>query len=345
MWRRLFSVAQRRRARYNAGHIHALGVITVDFSSLIVAFQAVVPVFVFTGIGMFIRRRKMLSDTELKRVNAMVFNVFFFFMLFNAMYRMSFGEAFQPRLIVFAMGSLAVVYALAFAGTCWFEPSNRRRGAVIQGIFRSNFVLMGIPLAGNLFGDDNIAVTTMMIAFMVPTYNALGVITLEIFRGAGLSNINAGHLVLDVFKNPMIRGALLGVAFNLSGLELPATLMRPVGQIGAACTPLALIVLGASFKLGSISAHKAQLLTVIASRLIAIPGVVLALAAWLGFRGVEFATLISIFATPCAVAGFIMAQQMDSDAELAGNCVVFTTACSALTIFAWIVLYRELGCL
>ena len=40
-----------------------------------------------------------------------------------------------------------------------------------------------------------------------------------------------------------------------------------------------------------------------------------------------------------------MAQQMDSDADLAGNCVVFTSALSCVTIFCWIVLFKELGVL
>ena len=80
-------------------------------------------------------------------------------------------------------------------------------------------------------------------------------------------------------------------------------------------------------------------------KLVAFPLFWVLAAAALGFRGIEFATLISIFATPCAVAGFVMAQQMDSDADLAGNCVVFTSALSCFTIFCWIVLFKEMGAL
>ena len=69
----------------------------------------------------------------------------------------------------------------------------------------------------------------------------------------------------------------------------------------------------------------------------------LGLAAWLGFRGVDFVTLIAIFATPCAVASFAMAQQMGSDAELAGNCVIFTSGLSCFTIFCWLLATKSLG--
>ena len=313
-----------------------------DFSNLVVAFQAVVPMFCLMFIGVLVKTFDLLNAAELKRVNRMVFRVFFSIMMFYNLYTTNIGETFRPRLIMFALGALAVVYVCAFAAVCLTEKTPKRRGAMIQAIYRSNFVLMGIPLIANLFGDDNIAVTTMMVAVVVPIYNVLGVFTLEFFRGG---RVSYPHLFLDVLKNPMILGALVGAAFLLLDIPVPKPVLRPLAQITAATTPIALIILGASFRLGSTKEHKSQLVACVFSRLVLIPGVVLTAAMWLGFRGMEFATLISIFATPCAVAGFVMAQQMDSDADLAGNCVVFTSALSCLTIFCWIVLFKEMGVL
>ncbi len=313
-----------------------------DISNFVVAFQAVVPMFCLMFIGVLIKVFDLLNAAELKRVNRMVFRVFFSIMMFYNLYTTNIGETFRPRLITFALGALACVYVLAFAAVCLTEKKPKRRGAMIQAIYRSNFVLMGLPLIANLFGDNEIAVTTMMVAIVVPIYNVLGVITLEIFRGG---RVNLPHLLFDVLKNPMILGALVGAAFFALGIPVPKPVLRPLAQITAATTPIALIILGASFRLGSTKEHKKQLAACVLARLVLVPGVVLGAAAQMGFRGMEFATLISIFATPCAVAGFVMAQQMDSDADLAGNCVVFTSALSCVTIFFWIVLFKELGIL
>ncbi len=312
----------------------------LDGANFIVAFKAVVPVFVLIGIGLVIQRQKLLTEAELRRVNRMVFQIFFFVMMFYNLYTTNLGETFRPRLVVFALTALAVVYGAAFALVYRGERSNRRRGAMIQAIYRSNFVLMGVPLVGNMFGEANIAVTTMMIAIVVPIYNVLGVITLEIFRGGTCS---VKKLFAGLLKNPMIRGALLGLFCLLLKVPVPEPVLRPLSQVAAATTPLALIILGASFHAGSTSEHRPQLAVCIVSRLLLVPGAVLTAAALLGFRGIEFATLLSIFATPCAVAGFAMAQQMESDADLAGNAVVFTTALSSLTIFGWILLAKTLG--
>ena len=308
--------------------------------NLVVAVEAVIPMFCLMFIGVLVHKYQLLSDLELVHLNRMVFRVFFSVMMFYNLYTTNLGTTFRPRLMLFAVGALAVVYVVSFAFVWLTEKQDRRRGAMIQAIYRSNFVLMGIPLVANIFGDENIAVTTMMIAIIVPIYNVLGVFTLETFRGG---KFNLGHILLGVLKNPMILGALTGAAFLLLGIPIPKPVLKPLAQITAATTPLALIVLGASFRLGSTKEHLRQLVTCVAARLFIIPAVVLSIAVWLGFRGIEFVTLISIFCTPCAVAGYAMAQQMDSDADLAGNCVVFTSGLSCVTIFCWILLFKGRG--
>ena len=308
--------------------------------NLVVAVEAVIPMFCLMFIGVLVHKYQLLSDLELVHLNRMVFRVFFSVMMFYNLYTTNLGTTFRPRLMLFAVGALAVVYVVSFAFVWLTEKQDRRRGAMIQAIYRSNFVLMGIPLVANIFGDENIAVTTMMIAVIVPIYNVLGVFTLETFRGG---KFNLGHILLGVLKNPMILGALTGAAFLLLGIPIPKPVLKPLAQITAATTPLALIVLGASFRLGSTKEHLRQLVTCVAARLFIIPAVVLSIAVWLGFRGIEFVTLISIFCTPCAVAGYAMAQQMDSDSDLAGNCVVFTSGLSCVTIFCWILLFKGMG--
>ena len=61
------------------------------------------------------------------------------------------------------------------------------------------------------------------------------------------------------------------------------------------------------------------------------------------FTAAQFAVLISIFATPVAVSSVPMAQEMDGDADLAGQIVVWTTLVSALTVFVASFLLRYAG--
>ncbi|WP_313990841.1 AEC family transporter [uncultured Selenomonas sp.] len=310
------------------------------FSNFLVALGGVVPLFCLMAVGVFVRRARLLTEDELCHVNSMVFRVFFFFMMFYNIYISDPGTAFQPMLMAFGAGGVLLT-ALVFTGVvCRIEPDNARRGPMIQSVFRGNYVLMGIPLVSNIFGDGAIAVPTMMIAVIVPLYNVLGVLVLETFRGGRFDLL---PILRGMLMNPMILGAIAGALCRLVQLPIPAPVLKPVAQIAAATTPVALIILGASFHGGSYHTHLRQLIFSVASRLIIVPAIVLPLAIALGFRDVELVTLVAVFATPCAVAGFAMAQQMQADAELAGNCVVYSSALSCFTIFGWVFLLKTMA--
>ncbi len=309
-------------------------------SNFFVAVGAVVPLFCLMLMGVFVKRSKLMTDEELVHTNRMVFRVFFFCMMFFNIYTTDLASTVRPKLMLFGAGGVLAVALIATLLVCLFEPSNKRRGAMIQATFRSNFVLMGIPLVGNIFGDDHLAIPTMMIAIIVPIYNIVSVFILETFRGG---RFYLPGILLGVLKNPMILGALTAVVFLVLGIPVPKPVLKPIGQVAAATTPVALIILGASFKGGSFHAHLPQLVACVLARLLIVPGIMLGLAIFLGFRDMELITLLAIFASPCAVAGFAMAQQMGSDADLAGNCVVYTSAFSCLTLFGWVLALKTLG--
>ena len=304
-------------------------------SNLIVAISAVVPMFTLMSIGAFVKYQKWLSDEELKHMNRMVFRVFFCCMMFYSLY-----TTFRPKLMLFGAFGVLAVFTLLMIIVPRIEPDNKRRGVIVQAIFRSNFVLMGVPIVANIFGEENIAVSTMMIAIIVPIYNILAVFALETFRGGKFELL---PILKGVLKNPMILGAIAGAFCLVAGIHIPKPVLKPIGQIAAATTPVALIILGASFRFGSTHEHKKQLTGSVIGRLIIVPAVMLSIAIALGFRGIDFVTLIAIFGTPCAVVSFAMAQQMEGDSDLAGNCVVFTSALSCFTIFCWILLFKTIG--
>lgn len=307
----------------------------------IVAVKAIIPLFILIGMGIYVRWRKMLTDTELQHVNAMVFRVFFFCMMFYNMYTTTIATAFRPRLMAFTVTALFVMLLVSGIVVCTVEKDNRSRGAMLQGLFRSNFVLLGLPLVENIFGPEAVAVPTMMIAVVSPIYNIVSIFILESFRGKG--HFSLASSFAKVLRNPMIVGALLGLFFVITGISVPEPLLKPVRQIAYCTSPVALLILGASFRFGTVSEEKRNLAILVLGRLLVIPALVMGTAYYMGFRGVDFVTILCIFATPCAVASFAMAQQLGSNAKLAGNGVVVTSAFSSITLFFWVVLFKALG--
>ena len=307
-------------------------------SNFFVALYAVLPMFIMLAIGFTVRKMKVIEEAHLPVLNKIVFNVFFPFLMFNNIYAFDLSADFNASLLLYAVVAVAVIYGLSVA--LIFEKSNKSRGALIQAIYRSNFVLMGLPIVGNIFGSGRLGMTSMLVTVIVPMYNILAVITLEVFRG---ESIKITKILKGIVTNPLIIGSVAGILFAVFGIKLPEIAESVISDMASAATPLALIVLGASFEFAGIKRYKKNLIAVIFARLIIVPAISLSVAIMIGFRGIDLVSLIGIFASPCAVSSYTMARQMDSDYELSAGTVVFTTMLSCFTLFGWIYFLKELN--
>lgn len=310
--------------------------------NFLVAVNAVTPLFLLMFVGVFIKWQKLLSETELKHLNKMIFTVFFCAMLFCNLYKTDFHQTFQPSLLIFAFTGVIFCFITAIIVVFYCVKANTTRGAMIQAIFRSNFIILGIPMVANVYGPENIGITSMLIAVVVPLYNVLSVIILETLRG---SSFKLMPILIGICKNPMIIGGVVGLTLNLLGVTVPNVLLKPISQISAATSPMALIVLGASVSLSTMPKNISHLIWTVLGRLIIVPCIILPLAVLMGFRGVEFLSLIAVFCTPTAVVSFAIAQQMNSDADLAGSAVVCSTLLSCFTLVMWIFISKTIGLL
>lgn len=298
------------------------------------------PVFILIGLGMVVRKIGLINSEENKRLNRMVFLVFFSALIFNNIYKNDIGEIINPKLMGFGAAGVVGACILTTLFVVSIEKDNKKRGALIQAIFRSNFVILGLPITLNICGEESAAVTAMMIIVVVPIYNLLAVVVLEVFRGG---RIDAKEVIVQIFKNPLIMGALMGLLFKLFNLHLPLVLENVVDDMAGVTTPMALLILGISFEFSQIKECGRNLWIAVVGRLVVIPAIMLTLGALMGFRGPEFVCLIGIFASPTAVASYTMAVSMDSDGVLAGNAVIMTSLLSCLTMFGWIFLFKTLG--
>ena len=114
-----------------------------------------------------------------------------------------------------------------------------------------------------------------------------------------------------------------------------------VTDLPAIATPLAFIILGASFSFGDVGRYVKELLLTLGMKLVVFPALFLGIAILLGFRDAPLAVLLTVFAAPVAVSSFTMAQQMGGDDKLAAQIVVFCTLFSILTIFLLVFFLKE----
>lgn len=308
--------------------------------NLMISANAVLPMCLVMALGYGTRRLGWLRREEISTINKIAFRIFLPCLLYYNIYCSDLSGSFDPLLMAFAVGGVLLTFGLALGYTLLTEKLPERRGVLIQGMFRSNYVIMGIPVATALLGADQLGTVSILIAVIVPLFNMLAVVVLEVFRGQKPKPL---HILGQIAKNPLVIGSVLGILTLVAGIRLPHILEQTIQSVSAIASPLQLFLLGAFFQFSGLKTYRRELVTVSIAKLIVSPGLFLGLGALLGFRGVAFVSLIGIFASPTAVNSFTMAQQMGGDAELAGDIVVITSAVSILTMFLWIFLFKSLG--
>lgn len=308
--------------------------------NLMISANAVLPMCLVMALGYGTRRLGWIRREEISTINKIAFRIFLPCLLYYNVYCSDLSGSFDPLLMAYAVGGVLLTFGLSLGYTLLTEKLPERRGVMIQGMFRSNYVIMGIPVATALLGADQLGTVSILIAVVVPLFNMLSVVVLEVFRGQKPKPL---HILVQIAKNPLVIGSVLGILTLAAGIRLPHILEQTIQNISAIASPLQLFLLGAFFQFSGLKTYRRELVTVSAAKLIVAPGLFLGLGALLGFRGVAFVSLIGVFASPTAVNSFTMAQQMGGDAELAGDIVVTTSAVSILTMFLWIFLFKSLG--
>ncbi len=327
--------------------------------AFIFAANAVLPIVILIVLGYMLKRIGLLTKEFLDVGNKLTFRVLLPSMLFYNVYGIDRLSNINFAFVLFGVGAVLAVFFIAIAVCCAFTKDNAKRGTLIQAVFRSNYAIIGIPLAASLFGDRGAAEAGVMSAFCVPLFNTLGVTALTIFNGnEQKQKVDVRKILLGVVTNPLIIGTAAGLAvlgireiFVINGivfrLKNVTVLYKALENVSSVCTPFALIVLGGRFEFSAVSRLWKEILFGTLLRNVAVPTAALTAAYLLkdslGLGGEHFAAYVGVFATPVAVASAIMAKEMGADDELAGQLVVWTSLASTVTIFIYVTVLRTIG--
>lgn len=308
--------------------------------NLIFSINVVLPIFLLMCLGAFLRNIKIFNDEFLEKGNNFAFKALLPTLVFNNIYQSQISEEVNIKLIIFAICIVLGTIGIMFLIVPKFEKDNKNKGIIIQGLYRSNFVLFGVPLSSNLFGDSNLAVVTTLVAIIIPIYNFMAVIILDWY-----SNDKSDYkkTAVSILKNPLIIGSALGIIASVLNIKLPIFMEETVSDVAKTATPFALMVLGGEIKISNIKNNLKYIVIVSMGKLLVLPALVIAAAVSFGYRGVELGALFSMVAPSVAVSSYTMAQQYDCNYELAGQLVFITTLFSPLTIFLFIFVMKTVG--
>ncbi len=314
--------------------------------NLIFSLNGTVPLFVIMMLGYVLHRVGFLSEEFVAQANKFVYKISLPVLLFRDLAAVDIRSDFDGPFVLYCTlvtaVSISVIWLLA---RLLMRKKRNLVGEFVQGSYRSSAAILGAAFIQNIYGT--VGMSGLMLLGCVPFYNSFAVIILLLespCRPEGLSvRQNMVRSLKGIATNPIIWGLLLGTAFGLLRLPMPAIFDKSLAGVANLTAPLALIAIGAGFR-GRAALAQVRLAGIASFiKLILLPALFLPVAVMLGFTDQKLVAIIVMLGSITTPTSYIMAKNMGHDGTLTASICVLTTLFSAFTLTFWLFLYRVLG--
>ena len=318
------------------------------------AVDAIAPIVLLIGIGWYLRKKGILTEEFVRVGGRLGFSICLPCSLFINVYQIEGMQAIAWDMVIFSVVMVIAEFLLGIWASGIATRDPRRRGVVLQCVFRSNVAIVGLPLAQALGGQPAAAATSIMIAFTLPVLNIGAVIALSLYAGGDSAKPDRREILRKIAKNPLIHGILLGLACLLirsfeirtfgrvvfSFQEDMTVFYKCINNLSRIASPFMLLILGGEFDFSACRGMAREICHGVVWRTVLAPvlaiGTAFLLSAYTGLiscTAAYYPGMIALFGSPTAVSGSVMAGQMGNDEQLATQLVVWTSLVSVVTMF------------
>jgi len=187
----------------------------MDFLQILsTAANAIMPIILLILIGYALRQSGFLTEAFLKNGNRLTFKVLLPVTLFINVYNIESFDRINWPVVIYCVGMVCLIFLLGMFTLVRTTRIKERKGVLLQCFFRSNFAIIGLPLAAALGGAEASAITSVISAFTIPVFNILAVVALTIYtKDQSGKKHSIGSMIRSICSNYMILGTLLGMVF------------------------------------------------------------------------------------------------------------------------------------
>jgi malonate transporter and related proteins len=293
---------------------------------------ALLPVFILIVLGVVLRHSLMRLDTQWHGLERLTY-----FVLFPMLLIQTLVKADLSKVPVAGVGGALLLSALAMSLLCLgLSPLLRRLGvdgpaftSIFQGATRWQ-TYVALSVSANLYGEFGLALASVAMVAIIPLVNVFSVAVLAHYASPEKPSRRA--IVLTVIRNPLIWACAIGLLVNLLHLPLPKIWHEVADALGRSSLAIGLLVTGAGLQLKGLLRPSLGASIGVAFKLVLMPILALALAAWFGLAGSSLAIVAICAAVPTSPSAYVLARQMGGDAPLLAQIITLQTMLAAITM-------------
>lgn len=283
-------------------------------------------------VGTGLRWGKILNASRTATLNTIAYYVALPALVFTATYDQNIAAILTPTLVVGVVGVL-----LAMAAVAWFLNLRRQTPAqqsvaMIQS-YHSNLGYLGLPLVAATFDAEVTAIASVVLGIGSLTQVPITVLILMTVTGA---KTQLRAQLVELVKNPVLVALLAGIAIGSIGLPVAQPIVLGLDALAMLALPLALLCVGASLEIDSMSINLGATSEVVLLKLAVMPALAWVVFTALGVGTPTFIAAIVMLGTPTAVSTYVFATELGGDAEFASLNVFATTLASVGSLFVLI---------
>lgn len=299
----------------------------------------VLPVFGLIAIGFAAARTGLIKDHVGDGLSDFVFTVAVPCLLFKTLATADVPEASPWAYWAVYFAAIALVWPAAHLVVTRGFGRDKPTGTVAGfSAAQANTVLIGIPLILTTYGDAGRVPIFLLIAVHLPIMMTAATLAIELGgTERGKFSETVRKLGVSIFTHPIIIGILLGLAYRMSGWDIPPIPFQILDMLGSTAVPCALFSAGMALKRYGLAGDVRITLIVSALKLLVQPGLVFLFGAYvLALPSVWLGVAVLFAACPSGINAYLLANRYGTGVRIASSSIALSTALAVVSVTGWL---------
>lgn len=199
-------------------------------------------IWVVILVGYLIGRLQILGNNAQQVLSRLSFFVASPALLLDTLRTADLRLVFSTPLLVAAVSAVATALLFLLAARLWLRRGTSETMLGAMSASMVNSANLGIPIAVYVLGDASHIAPILI--FQLAIYTPLFLMVLDSTTSG--RRTTPASFVVQILRNPMIIGSVIGLVLAGTGWEVPASVLEPIKLIGGAAVPAMLLAFGIS---------------------------------------------------------------------------------------------------
>lgn len=299
---------------------------------MLIVLEQLVILYIFLCLGWFFGKVKKGLTDQTGMLSFLLVNLFLpckVFGNFSANFTVAYISE-HYRTILISLGLLIFLHFFAKLPAHFLKKSHFEKQVYEYSITISNYAYLGYALIESIYGSQAL---TNMLVFCIPF--SLYTYTVGYIKLTGSGN------PFKRLLNPMTGAMVVGIAFGLSGLQLPDFLTKAVSNAAACLSPASMLLTGmvlSTFALKDLLCN-VQAYILVALRLVGVPALVYLLLKGLRLNDVlPYALMMT--SMPTGLNTIIFAKNAGQSPNMGARFAFISHLSSLITLPFWLSLLK-----